>query len=59
MTLNEKRAGYAVNTVFVLAIVIGSVLLSQFGGETFRLKYSPIVWQCAEFLHIPPSVRPA
>ena len=57
MTLNQKKAGYGVNTVLILAILAGSIVLSYFGGDTMRLKYSSIVWQCCYLIILAASLN--
>ena len=59
MTLNDKqrKIGYGVNTVLILAVLALSILLSLFGGETMRLKYSSIVWQCCYFIVLATSLN--
>ena len=57
MTLNQKKAGYGVNTVLILAIIAGSIVLSYFGGDSMRLKYSSIVWQCCYLIILAASLN--
>lgn len=57
MTLNQKKAGYGVNTVLILALLAGSILLSYFGGDSMRLKYSSIVWQCCYLIILAASLN--
>ncbi len=57
MTLNQKKAGYGVNTVLIAALIAAAVLLSLFGGDAMRLKYSSIVWQCCYLIILAASLN--
>ncbi|MCC8182873.1 MAG: branched-chain amino acid ABC transporter permease [Clostridiales bacterium] len=57
MKKNETRTRYLVNFIAVVLLLIISVVMSNAGGDTLKLKVVPSIWQCCYLIIMAASLN--